>query len=746
MATYVNDLRLKEIATGDESGTWGTSTNTNLELIAEAFSFGTEAITTNADTHTTTIADGSTDPGRSIYLKYTGTLDSDCTITIGPNTVSKLWFIENGTSGSQNIIISQGSGANVTVPAGEVKAIYSDGAGSGAAMVDAFAGLKVSDAAQTNITSLGTLTTLTVDDITIDSSTISDSGDLTLDIGGDIILDADGGNVTFKDGGTAIGDLVNSSSDFVIESKVQDKDIIFKGDDGGSGITALTLDMSDAGKALFNKGGTFNELVTIDGGSTANTVLALDSSTANTFLKITDSNTNEGNFIGCTTDDLTFFTRNSEEMRIDSSGNVLIGATSTNTGGFGSVSPQLLVAGTMPQVALHETDNDKDGYIGIQGSVMFIQTADAIPMRFATSDTERMRIASNGSIGMGTTPPTDTHTGWTQLFIGQKGSVISENATGVHGLDGTFVTDNMYVDSDTGAFAYIEANESSAYRQEAGNHQFFTQASGSAGAAVTLSEKIRIDSAGSIGVGTTSPGTVSGGIHAVHANSEGTPTFDGGEVLILQRNFNSSQSCSMSMVAGTNAACTINMGDKDDVNRSFITSHQGTDTMGFTVATGSALEIVSGRGGGTGRTVSATGNGGLCFGSAETNTGGCLMAAADNAQSEGIVFYLTASASEWQPASIVAHCSKIDSDQSDHNYGNVAYGFSILGNGSLATVQKYEENPSGGAGITWSLNDLGGTTTMQIQILATSDNSTGPRIVLSAWAANYSGVLEANRS
>ena len=57
MATYVNDLRLKEIATGDESGTWGTSTNTNLELIGEALSFGTEAITTNADTHTTTVAD-----------------------------------------------------------------------------------------------------------------------------------------------------------------------------------------------------------------------------------------------------------------------------------------------------------------------------------------------------------------------------------------------------------------------------------------------------------------------------------------------------------------------------------------------------------------------------------------------------------------------------------------------------------------------------------------------------------------
>ena len=69
--TYVNDLRLNELGTGDGSGTWGTTTNTNLELIAEAFGFGTEAITTNADAHTSTIADGSTDPARSMYIKYT---------------------------------------------------------------------------------------------------------------------------------------------------------------------------------------------------------------------------------------------------------------------------------------------------------------------------------------------------------------------------------------------------------------------------------------------------------------------------------------------------------------------------------------------------------------------------------------------------------------------------------------------------------------------------------------------------
>jgi hypothetical protein len=71
-STFENDLRLEEIGTGEQSGTWGATTNTNLELIAEAFSYGTEAITTNADDHATVVADGSTDEGRSMYLKYTG--------------------------------------------------------------------------------------------------------------------------------------------------------------------------------------------------------------------------------------------------------------------------------------------------------------------------------------------------------------------------------------------------------------------------------------------------------------------------------------------------------------------------------------------------------------------------------------------------------------------------------------------------------------------------------------------------
>ena len=137
-STYVNDLRLNELATGDGSGTWGTTTNTNLKLIGEALGFGTEAITTNADTHTSTVADGASDQARAMFIKYTGTLDSTCTITIAPNTLNRVHIIENATSGSQSIIISQGSGANVTILTGQTKAVYLDGAGSGAAVTDAF--------------------------------------------------------------------------------------------------------------------------------------------------------------------------------------------------------------------------------------------------------------------------------------------------------------------------------------------------------------------------------------------------------------------------------------------------------------------------------------------------------------------------------------------------------------------------------------------------------------------------------
>ena len=144
MSTYVNNLRLEEIGSGERSGTWGTATNVNLELIGEAFGYGTEALS-NASTATITMADATSDGVRSFYLKLTGALGQNCTVTLAPDTVSKIWIIENattdsGSSGPYSTIIKQGSGggASVTIPNGNVKVIVTDGGGSGAIVYDAF--------------------------------------------------------------------------------------------------------------------------------------------------------------------------------------------------------------------------------------------------------------------------------------------------------------------------------------------------------------------------------------------------------------------------------------------------------------------------------------------------------------------------------------------------------------------------------------------------------------------------------
>jgi len=138
MATYTNDLRLKEIGTGDEDGTWGTSTNTNLSLIADAFSYGTKQLAADSN-ETFTMPDGTADATRGLYLKLTsaGSLTATRTVTLAPNTVSKVWIIENATTGGQSIAISQGSGSNVTIANGSKAFIYTDGGGASANVVDA---------------------------------------------------------------------------------------------------------------------------------------------------------------------------------------------------------------------------------------------------------------------------------------------------------------------------------------------------------------------------------------------------------------------------------------------------------------------------------------------------------------------------------------------------------------------------------------------------------------------------------
>ena len=198
-STFVNDLRLEEMATGENSGSWGTKTNTNLELIAEAFSYGNEIIG-DADTPIT-MADGASDAARSFFLKITSSTSLSTTriVTLLPNTVSKVWMIENATSNGQIITIKQGSGATVNIANGQTKMIATDGGGTGAIVYDLMQDLAVPDlfvdddlTVADDATIGGTLGVtgvvtanagVVVDNITIDGNTISSTntnGDLEL--------------------------------------------------------------------------------------------------------------------------------------------------------------------------------------------------------------------------------------------------------------------------------------------------------------------------------------------------------------------------------------------------------------------------------------------------------------------------------------------------------------------------------------------------------------------------------------
>lgn len=140
MASFENNLRIKEIATGAESGTWGTSTNTNLSLISDALGYSSVAtFDTDAD-KSVTVGDALSSPYRSMYVKVTSSvsLSTPRTLTIGPNTIKRVMFIENATSGNQYINISQGSGANASIPNGAVMCVFLDGGGGSAAVASVF--------------------------------------------------------------------------------------------------------------------------------------------------------------------------------------------------------------------------------------------------------------------------------------------------------------------------------------------------------------------------------------------------------------------------------------------------------------------------------------------------------------------------------------------------------------------------------------------------------------------------------
>jgi len=302
-AQSVSSLAADDISTGDAAVTLATSAG-NITIDAQGNDTDIIFKGTDGSSDTTFLTLDGSDAGTAIFNHDIKVADDG---QIGSASAADAMIISSGgiVTFKDDILIKDGGTIGSASDADAI-AIASDGVVTMNQIPVFSAGINVSGgniagtlstAAQANITSLGTLTALTVDDVAINGKVMTMTGStddtavftvgtngtltiettdtaaaaanmqltadgtfevdattITLDSGADIVLDAAGNNVTFKSAGTSILDFSNSSSDAVITASVQDKDIIFKGDDGGSAVTALTMDMSAAGKSIFGAG------------------------------------------------------------------------------------------------------------------------------------------------------------------------------------------------------------------------------------------------------------------------------------------------------------------------------------------------------------------------------------------------------------------------------------------------------------------------------------------------------------
>jgi len=231
----------------------------------------------------------------------------------------------------------------------------------------------------------------------VNGNDITSASSLTLDIAGNLNIDVDGTTITLADDGVNFGQFYNNSSGtFNIVSPTQDKDIVFRGNDGGSGIVALTLDMSDGGTAIFNS------KIGI-GTTTPNSIFEIRDDASPT-IRVTDGDANNiafmqadagnGGYFGTlTSHDVRLAPNNSTKMIVKVDGKVGIGVTSP------AVTLELAGNGgaiRLPTGGELQFGNANNFVLGNSGSNY---------LAFTTNSSERLRIDSSGKVGIGTSSP-----------------------------------------------------------------------------------------------------------------------------------------------------------------------------------------------------------------------------------------------------------------------------------------------------------------------------------------------------
>jgi len=167
-SSFTTNFAIEKPAVGEQSGTWGTTTNHNFDIFDRLA--GYKSVTVSGATHTLTVRPGSPSSGSSnasdgmyrvVEFKDSGSdLGSDVTLTIAPNTTQAFFIFKNSLTADRNIIVTQGSGTNVTVPGtGKVSILFGDGGGSGANVISlsdtlAMSNPEITGGSVTNLTDL----------------------------------------------------------------------------------------------------------------------------------------------------------------------------------------------------------------------------------------------------------------------------------------------------------------------------------------------------------------------------------------------------------------------------------------------------------------------------------------------------------------------------------------------------------------------------------------------------------------
>ena len=191
-STYTTNLGIEKIATGEQSGTWGTTTNTNFDLIDTAVN-GIVSITlasagTSGSPNDLPITDGTASNGRNKFIEFVdgGDLGATAYVQLTPNDAEKIVHIRNSLSGSRSIIVFQGTynaSNDFEIPNGADVTLKFDGAGTGATVTDVNVDLTVTGVTATSTASfsgatiddLGTVTTADINGGTIDGTVIGGS-------------------------------------------------------------------------------------------------------------------------------------------------------------------------------------------------------------------------------------------------------------------------------------------------------------------------------------------------------------------------------------------------------------------------------------------------------------------------------------------------------------------------------------------------------------------------------------------